>query len=159
MPKRKNFNRRALSSTSTRTHLEGRRSVKLIDLPLNPVRASRVLGFQGSYGGYQLVLTLYRIYIYCFQMCNRSPELMKSGDAGIFPAYYSLKDIASSAYQQEMFKFKTLKEDPYLTNASQKRNSKFQATDPSHLAGYLLFWTRRERTKEVRARQKNNLYF
>ena len=93
MPKRKNFNRRALLCTSTRTHLEGRRSVELIDLPFKPVRASRVLGFQGPYGGYQLVLTLYRIYIFCFQMCNRLPELMKSGDAGIFPVYYSLKPM------------------------------------------------------------------
>ena len=90
MSKRKNFNRRALLCTSTRTHLEGRRSVELIDLPFKPVRASRVLGFQGPYGGYQLVLTLYRIYIFCFQMCNRLPELMKSGDAGIFPVHYSL---------------------------------------------------------------------
>ena len=47
-------------------------------------------GFQGPYGGSQLVLTLYRIYIFYFQMCNRLPELMKNGDAGIFPVYYSL---------------------------------------------------------------------
>ena len=91
MPKRKNFNRRALSCTSKRTHLEGRRSVELMDLPLKPVRASRVLGFQGPYGGYQLVLTLYRTYIFCFQMCNRLPELMKSGDARIFHVYYILR--------------------------------------------------------------------
>ena len=91
MPKRKTFNRRALSCTSTRTHLEGRRSVELMDLPFKPVRASRVQGFQGPYGGPQLVLTLYRIYIFCFQMCNPLPELMKNGDAGILPLYYSLK--------------------------------------------------------------------
>ena len=91
MPKRKNFNRRALSCTFTRTHREGRHSVELIDLPFKPVRASRVLGFQGPYGGFPLVLTLYRIYIFFFQMCNRLPGLMKSGDAGIFPVYYSLK--------------------------------------------------------------------
>ena len=24
-------------------------------------------------------------------MCNRLPEIMKNGDAGIFPVYYSLK--------------------------------------------------------------------
>ena len=90
MPKRKNFNRRSLSFTSIRTHLEERRSVELTDLPFKPVRASRVLGFQRPYGGYQLVLTLYRIYIFCFQMCSHLPELMKSGDAGIFPVYYSL---------------------------------------------------------------------
>ena len=90
MPKRKNFNRRALSCTSTRTHLEGRRSVKLMNLSFKPVRASRAQGFQGPYGGSQLVLTLYRISFFCFQMCKRLPELMKSGDAGIFLVYYSL---------------------------------------------------------------------
>ena len=72
-------------------HLEGRRSVELMNLSFKPVRASRVQGFQGPYGGSQLVLTLYRIYIFCFQTCNRLPELMKNGDAGIFPVYYSLK--------------------------------------------------------------------
>ena len=91
MPKRKKFNRRALSCTSTRTHLERRRSVELMKLSLKSVRASRAEGFQGPYGGSQLVLTLYRIYIFCFQMCNRLPEMMKDGDAGIFPVYYSLK--------------------------------------------------------------------
>ena len=30
-----------------------------------------------------------RIYIFCFQMCNRLPELMNNGDAGVFPVYYS----------------------------------------------------------------------
>ena len=35
-----------------------------------------------------MVLTLYRIYIFCFQMCNRLPEIMKNGDAGIFPVYF-----------------------------------------------------------------------
>ena len=90
MPKRKSFKRRALSCTSTRTRLEGRRSVELMKLSLKPVRASRAEGFQGPYGGSQLVLALYRIYIVCFQMCNRLPEIMKNGDAGIFPVYYSL---------------------------------------------------------------------
>ena len=37
-----------------------------------------------------MVLTLYRIFCFCFQMCNRLPEIKKSGDAGIFPVYYSL---------------------------------------------------------------------
>ena len=55
MPKRKNFNRRALSCTSTRTHLEGRRSVVLMDLRFKPVRASRVQGFQGPYRGTELL--------------------------------------------------------------------------------------------------------
>ena len=72
------------------THLEGRRSVELMNLSSKPVRASRAQGFQGPYGGSQLVLTLYRIYIFCFQMCNRLPELRKHGDTGIFPVYYSL---------------------------------------------------------------------
>ena len=61
-------------------------------LSLKPVRASRTEGFQGPYGGSQLVLTLYRIYIFCFQMCNRLPEIMKNGDAGIFPVHYSLNE-------------------------------------------------------------------
>ena len=90
MPKRKNFKGRALSCTSTRTHLEGRRSVELMKLSFKPVRGSRAAGFQGPYGGSQLVLTLYRMYFFCFQMCNRLPEMMKNGDAGIFPVYYSL---------------------------------------------------------------------
>ena len=38
-----------------------------------------------------MVLTLYRMYVFFFQICNRLVELMKSGDAGIFPVYYSLK--------------------------------------------------------------------
>ena len=62
-----------------------------MELSLKPVRASRAGGFQGPYGGSQLVLTLYRIYIFCFQMCNRLPEIVKNGDAGIFLVYYSLK--------------------------------------------------------------------
>ena len=90
MPKLKIFNRRALSCTSTRTHLEGRRSVVLMNLFFKPVRASRVKGFQGPYGDSQLVLTLYRIYFFCFQMRNCLPESMKNGDAEIFPVYYSL---------------------------------------------------------------------
>ena len=90
MPKRINFKLRALSCTSTRTYLEGRRSVELMKLSLKPVRASRVPGFQGHYGGSQFVLTLYRMHFLCFQMCNRLPEMMKNGDAGIYPVYYSL---------------------------------------------------------------------
>ena len=93
MPKRKNFNRRALSCTSTRAHLKGRRSVELMNLFFKPVRASRAQGFQGPYEGSQLVLTFYRIYIFCFQMCKHLPELMKNGGAGIFPVYYSLKSF------------------------------------------------------------------
>ena len=61
-------------------------------LSLKPVRASRAPGFQGHYGGSQLVLTLYRMHFFCFQMCNCLPEIMKIGDAGIFPVYYSLKE-------------------------------------------------------------------
>ena len=91
MPKRKNFNSRALSCTFTRTHLAGRLSVELRNLPSSLVRASRGQGFQWPYGGSQLVLTLYRMYIFCFHICNRLVEIMKSGDAGIFPVYYSLK--------------------------------------------------------------------
>ena len=64
-----------------------------MDLRFKHVRASRVERFQGPDGGSQLVLTLYRIYIFCFQMCNRLPEMMKNGDAGIFPAHYSLNEL------------------------------------------------------------------
>ena len=53
-------------------------------LSLKPVRASRAEGFQGPYGGSQWVLTLYRIYTFCFQVCNRLPEVMKNGDRGYF---------------------------------------------------------------------------
>ena len=63
---------------------------------LKPIRASRAPGFQGHYGGSQLVLTLYRMHFFCFQMCNRLPEMMKNGDAGIFPVYYSLKLLKSN---------------------------------------------------------------
>ena len=96
--KRKNLNRRALSCTSTRTYLEGCRSIELMNLPFKPVRASRVQGFQGPYGGSQLVLTLYRIFFFCFQMCNRLPELMKNRDAGIFPVYYSFELIKMTCF-------------------------------------------------------------
>ena len=34
---------------------------------------------------------------FCFQMCNRLHEIMKNGDAGIFPVYYSCID-ASRCY-------------------------------------------------------------
>ena len=40
-----------------------------------------------------MVLALYRMYIFCFQICNRLVEMVKSGDAGIFPLYYSLKAL------------------------------------------------------------------
>ena len=61
-------------------------------LSFKPVRASRAAGFLGPYGGSQLVLTLYRMYFFCFQICNRLPEMMKNGEAGIFPIYCSLKE-------------------------------------------------------------------
>ena len=40
-----------------------------------------------------MVLTLHRIYIYIylFRICNRLVEVMKSGHAGIFALYYSLR--------------------------------------------------------------------
>ena len=38
-----------------------------------------------------MVLTLYHLQFFCFHVCNRLPERMKNGDAGIFPVYYSLK--------------------------------------------------------------------
>ena len=92
IPKRKTFDRPALSCTSTRMHLEGRLSVELRNLISSLVRASRGQGFQWPYGGSQLVLTLYHMYIFCFQICNRLVEMMKSADAGTFPVYYSLKE-------------------------------------------------------------------
>ena len=67
MPKRKTFNRPALSCTSTRTHSEGRRSVELRYLLFSLVRAGRGQGFRWPYGGSQLVLTLYRMYIFVFK--------------------------------------------------------------------------------------------
>ena len=91
MPKRKTFNRPALSCTSIRKHLEGRRSVELRDLPFQPCPREPRAGVLVAYEGSQLVLILYRIYIFCFQICNRLVELMKSGDVVIFPLYYSLK--------------------------------------------------------------------
>ena len=63
-------------------------------LSLKPVRASRARGFRG------LLEALWRLSIgtdvvphivFCFHMCNHLPEIMKNGDAGIFPVYYSLK--------------------------------------------------------------------
>ena len=48
MPKRKNFNRRALSCTSTRTHLEGRRSVELRNLPFKPCPRKPRSGVSGA---------------------------------------------------------------------------------------------------------------
>ena len=80
-------------TSPVRTHLEGRRSVELMKLSFKPVRVSRAEGFQGPYGGSQLALTLYRIYFFCFQMCNGLPKIMKNGDAEIFPVYYSLNAI------------------------------------------------------------------
>ena len=40
-----------------------------------------------------MVLTLYRMHFFCFQMCDRLPEMMKNGDAGIFHVYYSLNQV------------------------------------------------------------------
>ena len=74
-------------------------------LSLKPVHASRAEGFQGPYGGSQLVLTLYRIFFLLFQMCNRLPKIMKNGDAGIFPVYYSLK-IAEAKDRQGAYRKK-----------------------------------------------------
>ena len=70
-------------------------------LSLKPIPASRAPGFQGHYGGSQLVLTLYRMHFFCFQMCNRLPEMMKNGDAGIFPVYYSLKKNLNASKPSE----------------------------------------------------------
>ena len=89
MPKRKNFNRRALSCTSTRTHLDGRCSVELMNLFFKPVRASRA---QGALWWLSIGTDVAPHIFFCFQMCNRLPELMKNEDAGIFPVYYSLKE-------------------------------------------------------------------
>ena len=36
------------------------------------------------------------VFLFCFRMCNRLPEMLKNGDAGIFPVYYSLKGVLSS---------------------------------------------------------------
>ena len=63
-------------------------------LSLKPVRTSCARGFRG------LLEALWRLSIgtdvvqhivFCFHVCNRLPEIMKNGDAGIFPVYYSLK--------------------------------------------------------------------
>ena len=32
-------------------------------------------------------------------MCNRLPEIMKNGDAGIFPVYYSLNVLIESVHK------------------------------------------------------------
>ena len=37
-------------------------------------------------------------YFFCFQMCNRLPEIMKNGDAGIFLVYHSLKHISINVF-------------------------------------------------------------
>ena len=47
-PKRKNFSRRALSCTSTRTHLEGHRSVELRNLPFKPCPRKPRAGVSGD---------------------------------------------------------------------------------------------------------------
>ena len=73
-------------------------------LSLKPVRASRAPGFQGHYGGFQLVLTLYRMHFLCFQMCSRLPEMMKNGDAGRFPVYHSLKAKSYGAGNSKFLK-------------------------------------------------------
>ena len=67
------------------------------------VRASRMQGFQGPYGGFQLVLTLYRIYIFCFQLSNRLLELMKRGYTGIFPPYDSLEKSREEIFRSRYF--------------------------------------------------------
>ena len=66
-------------------------------LTFKPVRASRAEGFQGPYGGSQLVLTLYRTFFF-FQMCNCLPKRMKNGDVRIFLVYYSLKDAVYTVW-------------------------------------------------------------
>ena len=91
-------------------------------LSLKPIRASRAGGFQGPYGGSQLILTLYRLHFFCFQMCNRLPEMMKNGDAGIFPVYYSLKEKSKQMYSVmgEKTNVKTFRWDQRLKSFKRK---------------------------------------
>ena len=52
--------------------------------------------------------------VFCFQMCNRLPEIMKNGDAGIFFVYYSLKTFT------DVFLLISLKSNPDLSLTSGK---------------------------------------
>ena len=69
-------------------------------LSFKPVRTSHAEGVSGALWrlsiGTDVVPHIY-IYIY-FQMCNRLPEMMKNGNAGIFPVYYSLNEPTLFAY-------------------------------------------------------------
>ena len=91
MSKRKTFNRRALSCASTRTHLEGRRSVELRNLLFQPCPRERRAGVSGALWRLPIGTDVVpHVFFVCFQMCNRLHELMQNGDARIFPLYYSL---------------------------------------------------------------------
>ena len=100
MPKRKNFNRRALSCTSTRTHLEGRRAVELRNLLFKPCPRKLRAGVSGALWRLPIGTDVVPHIFFCFQMCKSLHELMKNGDAEIFPLYYSLKTY-SSWYSQK----------------------------------------------------------
>ena len=97
MPKGKNFNQPVLSCISTRTHLEGRRSVELRNLPFKPCPRAPRAEVSGAVwrlpiGTDDVVPHIH----FCFQMCNRLLALLKSGDTGIFPLYYSLNGAQST---------------------------------------------------------------
>ena len=84
MPKRKNFNRRALSCTATRTHLEGRRSVEVRSFPFKPCPRKPRAGVSGALWMLPIGTDVVLHICFCFQICNCLHELMKNGDAGYF---------------------------------------------------------------------------
>ena len=96
MSKGKKFNRRALSCTSTRTHLEERRSVELRDLPFKPCPRKPRAGVSGALWRLPIATDVVPLIFFCFQMYNRLHELMQDGDAGIFLVYYSLNFAGSN---------------------------------------------------------------
>ena len=70
-------------------------------------------------------------------MCNRLPEIKKNGDAGIFPVYYSLKDLpVSSRFTPSeclSLKFSTL-------TARQPMAEFYFLTAHSHAFRAYIFW-------------------
>ena len=66
-----------------------KKKIELMKFSFKPVRANCVQGFQGPFGDSQGTDVVPHFFFF-FQMCNRLPEMVKNGDAGIFPVYYSL---------------------------------------------------------------------
>ena len=130
MPKRKTFNRPALSCTSTRTHLEGRRSVELANL-LSCPRGSRA-GVSVAVRRLPIGTDIVPHVYFCIQICDRLVGMMKIGDAGIFFLFTTALNNPNSAPKY-----------PNFQNVGNRKKAFFQISSKSSEAtGGPEIWSR-----------------